>query len=41
VIRWLKTHKERIEAAYAHLIEEQEGDGAAPEPTGGTAKIVS
>lgn len=40
-IRWLKTHKDRTEAAYAHMLDEQEGEGSADAPTGGVAKVVA
>lgn len=38
-IRWLKTHKDRTESAYAHVLEEETGE--APEATGGEAKVIS
>ena len=40
IIRWLKTHKDRTEAAYAHILEEDSG-ADAPESTGGVAKVIS
>lgn len=40
MIRWLKTHQERIEAAYTHILNEELGEGSAPEATGGVAKVI-
>lgn len=39
MLGWLKTHKDRTEAAYAHILEEESGQES--EPTGGIAKVVA
>jgi hypothetical protein len=38
-IDWLYTHQARSEAAYASIVDEQEGESEAP--TGGTAKVIA
>lgn len=40
MLRWFRTHRDRIEAAYTHILNEEHGEGSAPDATGGIAKVI-
>ena len=39
IVRWLLGHKELVERAYGHILEEE--TGVESEPTGGVATVIS